>query len=269
MKLEDIVQQALVKPIEYLQADPELCREVQSRLQALGLLDTAGVDGLYGPVTRQAFEEFKQRTGEAEPDTLGPGSAKLLLELKEFPASSDIVSKAQAEYIYGNPITDRQLADLNACLNRFAITTPPRTRHFLSQTAEESGGLKWMEELASGEAYQGRKDLGDIYPGDGPKYKGAGVLQLTGRDNYQAFANYIGDPKVMEGAAYVSVVYPFTSAGFWWHSHDMNALCDRLWRTYGDRVEAVEEITRRVNGGLNGLAQREAYYRKALEMFPD
>lgn len=172
-----------------------------------------------------------------------------------------MISKAQAELIYGNSISDEQLADLNSCLNRFVINTHPRMRHFLSQTAEESGGLKWMKELASGEAYEGRRDLGNIHPGDGPKYKGAGVLQLTGRNNYQALANYLPDPKVMEGVDYVSITYPFTSGGFWWHNNNMNALCDR--------GATVEEITRRVNGGLNGLAQREAYYEKALKVFPN
>ena len=176
------------------------------------------------------------------------------------PPNAQLISKAQAEEIYENSISDEQLADLNSCLNRFEINTHPRMRHFLSQTAEESGGLKWMKELASGEAYQGRRDLGDIYPGDGPKYKGAGVLQLTGRNNYQALADYIHDPEVMQGVDYVSTKYPFTSGGFWWHNNDMNALCDR--------GATVEEITRRVNGGLNGLAQREAYYQKALKVFP-
>ncbi len=159
-----------------------------------------------------------------------------------------------------NVISDGQLADLNSCLNRFEINTHPRMCHFLSQTAHESGGLKWMKELGSGEEYNGRKDLGNIEPGDGPKYKGAGVIQLTGRSNYQAFANYIHDPKVMDGVDYVSTTYPFTSGGFWWHNNNMNALCDR--------GATVEEITRRVNGGLNGLADRQAYYEKAIKVFP-
>lgn len=172
---------------------------------------------------------------------------------------SQLISKVQAESIYGHIITDEQLADLNACLNRFEINTHPRMRHFLSQTAHESGGLQFVKEIASGKEYEGRKDLGNIHPGDGPKYKGAGVIQLTGRSNYQAFANYIHDSHVMDGVDYVSTKYPFTSAGFWWHNNNMNVLCDR--------GATVEEITRRVNGGLNGLSDREAYYAKALKIF--
>jgi putative chitinase len=140
-------------------------------------------------------------------------------------------------------------------------------RHFLSQTALESGGLKFMTEIWGPTIAQQQYDpphaeaktLGNISVGDGFKYRGAGVIQLTGRSNYQAFANFIHDPDVMEGANYVGTKYPFTSAGFWWHNNNMNALCDR--------GATVEEITRRVNGGLTGLADREAYYAKTLKIF--
>ncbi|MGL5881253.1 MAG: glycoside hydrolase family 19 protein, partial [Xenococcaceae cyanobacterium] len=171
-----------------------------------------------------------------------------------------LISPCQAQGIYGRAVSDCQLKDLNNCLNQFQINTPPRMRHFLSQTAHESGGLKWLKELADGRAYQGRKDLGNIHPGDGPKYKGAGVIQLTGRSNYQAFANFIKDSRVMEGVDYVSKTYPFSSAGFWWHNNKMNTLCDK--------GASVEQVTRRVNGGFNGLQDRINYYNKALKIIP-
>jgi putative chitinase len=115
-----------------------------------------------------------------------------------------------------------------------------------------------MKELGDGWEYEGRTDLGNTRPGDGPRYKGAGVIQLTGRANYQAFANFINDPQVMDGVDYVSKTYPFSSAGFWWHNNDMNALCDR--------GASVEQVTLRVNGGYNGLDDRKAYYRKACQV---
>lgn len=261
MKLQDIIQQNLVKPIDFLAEDRELCRQIQSRLKDLGLLSPEGVDGLYGAQTENAFTQFKQATHQNNPDELGPGSAKILIELKELPGGGELLSRAQAEAVYGRSIQVHQLKDLNDCLNRFQINTPARMRHFLSQTAHESGGLQWLQELASGSAYEGNPDLGNTQPGDGPRYKGAGVIQLTGRYNYQAFADFIHDPKVMEGVDYVSTTYPFSSAGFWWHNNDMNALCDR-----GVSVEAVTE---RVNGGTNGLADREAYYQKACQIIPD
>jgi len=172
-----------------------------------------------------------------------------------FSGGHQLLSKQQAEAIFGNPISDRELADLNACLNRYQINTPNRIRHFLSQIAHESGGLKWLKELADGSDYEYRDDLGNTRPGDGPRFKGAGAIQLTGRANYESFSKAIGDPKFLDGCNYVAENYPFTSAGFWWHNNDMNALCDS--------GASVEQVTRRVNGGYNGLEDRQHYYSKA------
>lgn len=258
MKLQDIFEQKLVKPLTYLQQDRELCHQVQTSLKDFGLLPSAGVDGIFGPRTQAAFFEFKKATHQSDPDNIGPGSAKLLIELKELPGGRNLMTAAQSKAIYGNPISDNQLKDLNNCLNRYQIITPARMRHFLSQTAHESGGLRWMKELANGSSYEGRRDLGNTQSGDGARYKGAGVIQLTGRANYQAFANFIKDPKVMQGCNYVASTYPFSSAGFWWMNNHMNALCDS--------GASVEQVTKRVNGGYNGLADRKAYYQKACNI---
>ena len=96
-------------------------------------------------------------------------------------------------------IKPEEIDEMNACLHRFEITTRDRIKHFLSQTAHESGGGKWKKELADGTAYEGRTDLGNTQPGDGPRYKGAGYLQMTGRYNYGRFSDWIKDPRVMEG----------------------------------------------------------------------
>jgi putative chitinase len=258
MKLQDIIQQDLVKPLNFLAEDPELCRQIQSRLNDLGLVSPADIDGIYGVQTQTAFTQFKQATHQNDLDRLGPSSAKLLIELKNLPGRGGWLTKAQAEAIYGRFIQVQQLKDLNDCLDRFQINTPNRMCHFLSQTAHESGGLQWLQELASGGDYEDRTDLGNTQPGDGPKYKGAGVIQLTGRCNYQAFSDFIHDPNVMNGVGYVSTTYPFSSAGFWWHNNEMNDLCDR--------GASVEQVTERVNGGFNGLADREAYYQQACQV---
>jgi putative chitinase len=139
-------------------------------------------------------------------------------------------------------------------------TTKPRLRHFLSQTAHESGGGRYKKELASGWDYEDRADLGNNQPGDGPRYKGAGYIQLTGRSNYQDFANFIKDPAVMKGVDYVADNYPFSSAGFWWQNNKMNELCDAN--------PSVKKVTLRVNGGTNGLAEREMYYERCLAAIP-
>jgi putative chitinase len=132
-------------------------------------------------------------------------------------------------------------------------------RHFMAQIAHESGGLKWLKELDSGEDYEGRTDLGNTQKGDGRRFKGAGAIQLTGRSNYQSFSNHIKDCRVMEGCDYVSETYPMTSAGYWWFLNNMNAVCDRP-------DVNVEMVTRRVNGGTNGLDDRIYYYEKACNV---
>ncbi|KPV60707.1 endopeptidase [Paenibacillus sp. A3] len=144
--------------------------------------------------------------------------------------------------------------DLNDALTRYDITTPDRIAHFMSQCGHESGLGLYTKELASGAAYEGRIDLGNVNPGDGPRYKGAGYIQLTGRCNYQRFANHIGDAAVMQGVDYVAAKYPWSSAGFWWANAGMNQLVDS--------GANVTQITRRVNGGYNGSADRQALYQR-------
>lgn len=172
-------------------------------------------------------------------------------------AAPPLLSAAQCQAVFGRAISAEQLADLNACLQRFEIDTPARISHFLAQIAHESGGLRWLEELADGRDYEGRRDLGNTQPGDGPRFKGAGAIQLTGRANYERFSIFLGDPGVMEGCRYVAQRYPFTSAGFWWHSNGLNAEVDR--------GASCRRISRLVNGldPARGLAEREAFHARA------
>ena len=171
---------------------------------------------------------------------------------------AELVTMAQAAAVFTRSPSASQLADLNSCLRRFSINTPARIRHFLAQVGHESGGLRWMLELASGDAYEGRQDLGNTRTGDGRRFRGAGAIQLTGRYNYQRFADYIKDPDVMDGASYVSIRYPFTSAGFWWHLNAINA--------FVDQGASCRQVSAKVNGRdpANGLADREAYFARAV-----
>jgi putative chitinase len=176
--------------------------------------------------------------------------------------ATELVTMAQATAVFTRAPSASQLADLNDCLRRFAINTPQRIRHFLAQVGHESGGLRWLLELASGDAYEGRKDLGNTRSGDGRRFKGAGAIQLTGGFNYQRFADFIGDPDVMTGAPYVANRYPFSSAGFWWRDNKINALIDG--------GATCRRVSARVNGRdpANGLADREAYFARAVAAIP-
>ena len=182
-------------------------------------------------------------------------------EVEEPVVYEQFVSKPQLAEIWRcdpSLISNAEIDEMNACLERYEITTPQRIRHFLSQTAHESGGGRYKKELASGAAYEFRDDLGNDEVGDGPKHKGAGYLQITGKYNYLRLSQYLNDPRVMEGVDYVAENLPFTSAGYWWMDNDMNELIDS-----GADVLAV---TRRVNGGTNGLDDRERYFQICLQV---
>lgn len=129
-----------------------------------------------------------------------------------------------------------------------------REAAFIAQIAHESGSLRYVEEIASGEAYEGRKDLGNIQPGDGKKFKGRGLIQITGRSNYKAVSDalkydFVSKPEDLElpGPAC------FSAAWFWQHA-GLNRLAD---------IEAFERITKRINGGLTNYEDRLKHWELA------
>ncbi len=134
------------------------------------------------------------------------------------------------------------------------LDTGLRLAHFMAQVSHESGGFRYMEEIASGAAYEGRKDLGNTEPGDGKRFKGRGPIQLTGRQNYRDYGRALGmdfenHPEIL------SVPSLGLMAGCkYWEVKKLNALAD---------ADDVEAITRRINGGTNGLVDRKAYLAKA------
>jgi len=114
-----------------------------------------------------------------------------------------------------------------------------------------------MEEIASGQAYEGRKDLGNTEPGDGKRYKGRGPIQLTGRASYRKAGEALGLELEQNPEMAARPEIGCQVAGWFWQTRKLNALAD---------TDDFQQITRRINGGLNGLPQREAYYRKASEV---
>lgn len=146
----------------------------------------------------------------------------------------------------------------NVHFRDFAILdTPLRLAHFMGQCAHESGGFRYMEEIASGAAYEGRKDLGNIVAGDGRRFKGRGPIQLTGRANYRTYGRAIGID--LESHPEI-VAHP--SLGLlvgckYWADHGLNALAD---------ADDLMRITRKINGGTNGLSDRRVLTAKAKEL---
>lgn len=253
------------------QGDPAAIKQLQARLNLLGYKGENGysliIDGNFGAQTLAAVNSFKGANSLGNTGSylgkVGEQTWNVLFSAAAVKAdgsgSLTLVTAEQLKSIGWGKVQDNVIKDLNNCLQRFSITTPPRLRHFISQCSHESAAGRYTKEIANGKAYEGRKDLGNIHPGDGPKYKGAGYLQMTGRSNYQSFADAVADPQVMDGVEYVAQHYPWTSAGYWWICHNMNQLCDS--------GATVEQITRKVNGGYNGLEDRKMYYTRCCNVF--
>lgn len=145
-------------------------------------------------------------------------------------------------------------------MSAFDINTPKRQAAFLAQVGHESGGLHWLRELwgptPAQIRYEGRADLGNTQPGDGFKYRGRGLIQITGRANYSEAGKALGLPLIDFPVLLENPEFAAKSAAWFWKSRGLNELAD---------IDKFERITRRINGGLNGQAERLALYQKAQE----
>lgn len=147
---------------------------------------------------------------------------------------------------------------LNAAMDAYQINTPSRQAAFLAQVAHESGSLRYTREIATGDNYEGRKDLGNTRPGDGRRYAGRGLLQITGRTNYYLCSSALfGDPGILlEDPEQLELPsHAAMSAAWYWGTRGLNALADA-----GD----FDGITRRINGGMNGATERRGHYVQAI-----
>ena len=151
-------------------------------------------------------------------------------------------------------IVDAIAPVLQSTLERYEIATPLRIAHFLAQIAHESDGFCTTEEYASGRAYEGRRDLGNVQAGDGVRFKGRGLIQLTGRANYKTYGDRIGADLVGDPARAAEPATSLVLACEYWKAKGLNAFADQ---------DDVRTITKKINGGYNGLEDRKAYLAKA------
>ncbi|PTC29373.1 chitinase [Pseudomonas aylmerensis] len=174
------------------------------------------------------------------------------------------------------PITEQQLLQilpnagrqagvfvpvLNAAMGKYGIVTKLRIAAFIAQVGHESGQLRYVREIwgptAQQAGYEGRVDLGNNVSGDGFKYRGRGLIQITGRANNAACGEALGLDLINQPTLLEQPQYAAMSAAWFWSTRGLNTLADQ-----GEFVK----ITRRINGGLNGLADRQALYEKALKV---
>lgn len=150
----------------------------------------------------------------------------------------------RAEYL---PFIQQAMAE-------FDITWFLRETAFLAQLAHESAELRYMEEIASGAAYEGRTSLGNTQSGDGKRFKGRGPIQLTGRDNYTRYGQLLGLDLVNNPTTAATKEVGFRIAGQYWKLNGLNELADQ---------QQFKAITKIINGGYNGLDDRIKYYERA------
>jgi putative chitinase len=174
------------------------------------------------------------------------------------------------------------IAEVNSIVTLFNITNSHRLAHFLAQCAHESGNFKFLTENLNYSAdglqkifgkyfptralaeqyarkpdkigsrvYANRMGNGDEASGEGYKFRGRGYIQLTGKNNYKQFSDFIKEDCVANPDL-VATKYPLTSAAFFFDRNDLWRICDR-----GDSPEVVKAVTVRVNGGTHGLADRQ------------
>ena len=162
---------------------------------------------------------------------------------------------------HGKPeIIDGFAASLPSCIDYAEISTRDRLAVFIGQCAEESAGFQTTIEYASGRAYNGRRDLGNVEPGDGPRFKGRGLIQITGRANYAAASEEMGVDFIADPDKLATFPYAAWAADRYWKMRNINAAIDREWSL----AEKVRVATKIVNGGYNGLAVREMFTRSAF-----
>src|SRR5581483_8526335 len=141
--------------------------------------------------------------------------------------------------IYAEPLTVTMI--------EFEIDTPKRQAAFLANIAHESGSLRYVEEIATGDAYEGRRDLGNTEPGDGVRFKGRGLPQITGRDNYRRCGRALGLDLISNPELLEEPLHAARSGGWFWREKNLAILAD---------ADKFGSLCRNWNGGYNGLDDR-------------
>ena len=212
-------------------------------------------DGSFGPGTEAKVKEWQAANSLTADGIVGDTTwGKLFGITDQITDAVTQVAGLSLDKLAGK-VPSGVLEELSRIATQFGITNNLRLAHFLSQCAHESGAWKYKLEIASGQAYEGRKDLGNTQAGDGVRFKGRGYIQLTGRANYGVFSQFIGEDCVAQPDL-VATKYPLASAAFFFNRNKLWTICDQ-----GATDEVVTKVSKRVNGGTNGLADRLAKFK--------
>ena len=248
-------------------------------------------DGNFGPGTEKLVKEWQAANGLTADGIVGDGTWS-----KMFPVTQpvqvvkeDVVIPTSSEFKLQNlkgHVPDAVIAQIPETAKKFNITNPLRLAHFLAQCGHESGGFKAVSENLNYSADGLKKIFGKYFPGnlnesyarqpekiasrvygsrmgngdettkEGFKFRGRGYIQLTGKDNYTKFAKFIGEDTV-GNPDLVATKYPLASAAFFFDSNKLWEICDK-----GADDATVTAVTKRVNGGTIGLADRIKHFKE-------
>ena len=268
--------------------------EEVKKLQAkLGLT----ADGVFGPGTEAKLKEWQMKNGLSADGIAGPATLSKLGVTTTSPAPQ--IVKEDVVIPKGGPIDltklkghipEAVIAQIPTVMEKFQINTPLRLAHFLAQCGHESGGFRAVQEnlnysadglkrifpkyfpgnLAESYArnpekiaskvYGGRMGNGDESTKEGFKFRGRGYIQLTGKANYTAFAKSIGEDTVANPDL-VATKYPLASAAWFFSKNGLNSIADR-----GADSATVTAVTKRVNGGTIGLADRIKHFNEYYKL---
>jgi len=246
-------------------------------------------DGSFGPNTEKKVKEWQQANGLTTDGIVGDGTWSKMFGSTPQVIKEDVVitpvEGLNIEKLKGT-IPDTVIAQIAETAKKFNITNNLRLAHFLAQCAHESGAFKFVSENLNYSAQGLQNTFGKYFPGnleesyaknpekiasrvyadrmgngneaskDGWKFRGRGYIQLTGKSNYVKFTQFIGEDCVANPDL-VATKYPLASAAFFFNNNNLWSICDR-----GSSDEVVTSVTKRVNGGTNGLADRITKFKK-------
>jgi putative chitinase len=259
--------------------------EVKQLQEKLGL----AADGQFGPGTEAKVKEWQAANGLAADGIVGPASWSKLMGGAPAPAAAPVAipdSQFKLANLKGH-VPDTVIAQIPDTAAKFGITTPLRLAHFLAQCGHESGGFKAVQENLNYGAkglrgifakyfptdakaleyerkpekianlvYGNRMGNGAEATGEGYKFRGRGYIQLTGKENYSRFDKTV-DEDIVSNPDLVATKYPLASAAFFFQSNGLWAICDK-----GADDATVTSVTKRVNGGTIGLADRLKHFKE-------
>lgn len=260
--------------------------DVKRLQEKLGL----GADGAFGPGTEKAVKEWQAKNGLTADGIVGDASwAKLFggAAPAAAPAAAPVSVPSDLSFVerIKGHIPDAVYAQIPDTCKKFNINSPLRLAHFLAQCGHESGNFKAVSENLNYSADGLKKIFGKYFPGDasayarnpekiaskvyanrmgngdeaskeGFKFRGRGYIQLTGKSNYTNFTKFIGEDCVANPDL-VATKYPLASAAFFFDSNKLWSICDK-----GADDATVTAVTKRVNGGTIGLADRIKHFKE-------